>query len=158
MQNVPGAVAENIVEHHSRLNSGSNSAAALGRWEVRVIQIKRAYEPASKTDGARILVERLWPRGIKKAALSLDAWLKDVAPSTELRQWFRHDPAKWREFRKRYGRELEQNPEPWERLLRARRGRLTLVYSSHDEEHNNAVALKEFLEQKMKPWFRHKAA
>jgi uncharacterized protein YeaO (DUF488 family) len=124
-----------------------------------MIQIKRAYEPASKTDGARFLVERLWPRGIKKEALSLDAWLKDVAPSTELRQWFQHDPAKWQEFRKRYSRELEDNPEAWERLLsRGRRGRVTLVYSSHDEEHNNAVALKNFLEQKMKSSVRHKAA
>jgi len=124
-----------------------------------MIQIKRAYEPASKTDGARFLVERLWPRGIKKEALPLDDWLKDVAPSTELRQWFHHDPAKWQQFRKRYSRELDENPGPWERLLgRARRGRVTLVYSSHDEEHNNAVALKEFLEQKIKPSSRHKAA
>jgi uncharacterized protein YeaO (DUF488 family) len=124
-----------------------------------MIQTKRAYEPASKTDGTRILVERLWPRGIKKEALSLDNWLKDVAPSTELRQWFQHDPAKWQEFRKRYSRELEENPEPWQRLLsRARRGRLTLVYSSHDEEHNNAVALKEFLERKLKSSARHQAA
>lgn len=124
-----------------------------------MIQTKRAYEPTSKTDGARILVERLWPRGIKKEALSLDTWLKDVAPSTELRQWFQHDPAKWQEFRKRYWRELEGNLEPWQRLLsRARRGRLTLVYSSHDEEHNNAVALKEFLEQKLKSSVRHQAA
>ena len=124
-----------------------------------MIQTKRAYEPTSKTDGARILVERLWPRGIKKEALSLDTWLKDVAPSTELRQWFQHDPAKWQEFRKRYSRELEENPEPWQRLLsRARRGRLTLVYSSHDQEHNNAVALKEFLERKLKSPARHQAA
>ena len=124
-----------------------------------MVQIKRAYEPASKTDGARFLVERLWPRGIKKEALPLDDWLKDVAPSTELRQWFHHDPAKWQQFRKRYCRELDENPGPWERLLsRARRGRVTLVYSSHDEEHNNAAALKEFLEQKMKPSSRHKAA
>jgi len=125
-----------------------------------MIQIKRAYEPASETDGARILVERLWPRGIKKEALSLDTWVKEVAPSTELRKWFQHDPAKWREFRKRYSRELEENPEPWQQLLnRARRGRLTMVYSSYDEEHNNAVALKEFLEQKqLKSPARHRAA
>lgn len=124
-----------------------------------MIQTKRAYEPASKADGARFLVERLWPRGVKKEALPLDAWLKDVAPSTGLRQWFQHDPAKWQEFRKRYSRELEDNPEPWEQLLsRARRGRVTLVYSSHDEEHNNAVALKTFLEQQMKSSSRNKAA
>jgi len=124
-----------------------------------MIQTKRAYEPTSETDGARILVERLWPRGIKKEALSLDTWLKDVAPSTELRQWFQHDPAKWHEFRKRYSRELEENPEPWQQLLsRARRGKLTLVYSSHDEEHNNAVALRQFLERKLKSPARHQAA
>ncbi len=124
-----------------------------------MIRIKRAYEAASKADGERILVERLWPRGIKKEALSLDTWLKDVAPSTELRQWFQHDPAKWQQFRKRYLRELQENPGPWQQLLsRARRGRVTLVYSSHDQEHNNAVALKEFLEQKMKSFSRSKAA
>ena len=124
-----------------------------------MIQTKRAYEPTSETDGARVLVERLWPRGIKKEALSLDTWLKDVAPSTELRQWFQHDAAKWQEFRKRYSRELEENSEPWQRLLsRARRGRLTLVYSSHDEKHNNAVVLKEFLERKLKSSARHQAA
>ncbi len=124
-----------------------------------MIRIKRAYEAASKADGERILVERLWPRGIKKEVLSLDAWQKDVAPSTELRRWFQHDSAKWQEFRKRYSRELEENPERWQRLLsHARRGRVTLVYSSHDQEHNNAVALKGFLEQRMKSFSRHKAA
>lgn len=116
-----------------------------------MIQIKRAYEDASKTDGARFLVERLWPRGVKKENLQVQDWYKEVAPSTKLRQWFQHDPAKWSEFRRRYFRELEKNRNTWEPLVtRARRGRVTLVYSAHDTEHNNAVALKEFLESKMK--------
>ena len=116
-----------------------------------MIQVKRAYEQPSKDDGERVLVERLWPRGVKKNNLQVEAWLKDVAPSTELRQWFQHDPAKWDEFRRRYFRELEKHPEAWQPLLaRARRGRVTLVYSAHDTEHNNAVALKEFLDRKIK--------
>ena len=116
-----------------------------------MVQVKRAYEQSSKDDGERFLVERLWPRGVKKENLRLEAWLKDVAPSTELRQWFQHDPAKWDEFRRRYFRELEKHSEAWQPLLaRARRGRVTLVYSAHDTEHNNAIALKEFLERKIK--------
>lgn len=115
-----------------------------------MIQIKRAYERATKNDGARFLVERLWPRGVKKENLQID-WLKEVAPSSELRKWFQHDPAKWGEFRQRYFRELEKHPDGWQPLLtRARRGRVTLVYSAHDTEHNNAVALKEFLDQKIR--------
>ena len=113
-----------------------------------MIQLKRAYEPASKSDGTRFLVERLWPRGVKKQALRMDGWLKDVAPSAQLRKWFSHDPAKWTEFRRRYFEELRANPPAWQPLLSAaRRGRLTLVYSSHDTAHNNAVALKEFLQR-----------
>jgi len=124
------------------------------RWDVRrpaMIQVKRAYEHSSKDDGKRFLVERLWPRGVKKQSLRVEAWLKDVAPSSELRQWFQHDPAKWDEFRRRYFRELEKHSEAWQPLLaRGRRGRVTLVYSAHDTEHNNAIALKEFLERKIK--------
>ncbi len=116
-----------------------------------MIQVKRVYAPASRSDGARFLVERLWPRGIKKESLQVGAWLKDVAPSAELRSWFQHDPAKWAAFRQRYFRELQQHPDVWQSLLaRARRSRVTLVYSAHDTEHNNAVALKEFLEKKLK--------
>lgn len=116
-----------------------------------MIQVKRVYEPASKSDGARFLVERLWPRGIKKESLQVEAWLREVAPSAELRSWFQHDPARWAEFRQRYFKELQQRPEVWEALLtRALRGRVTLVYSAHDTEHNNAVALKEFLDKKLK--------
>lgn len=116
-----------------------------------MIKLKRAYEPASASDRTRYLVERLWPRGVKKTVLHIDAWLKDVAPSTALRQWFSHDPKKWDEFRRRYRRELAANPDALEPILKAaRRGSVTLVYSSHDVAHNNAVALKEYLEDKTK--------
>jgi uncharacterized protein YeaO (DUF488 family) len=112
-----------------------------------MVKLKRVYDPISRTDGARFLVERLWPRGLSKETLHLTAWLKDVGPSTELRQWFNHDPLKWPLFRTRYFRELDSHPESWRPILTAaRRGMVTLVYSSHDEEHNNAVALKEFLQ------------
>ena len=116
-----------------------------------MIQIKRAYEHLSKDDGELFLVERLWPRGVKKENLRVEAWLKDVAPSTELREWFEHDPAKWDEFRRRYFRELDKHAAAWQPLLaRAGRGRVTLVYSAHDTEHNNALALKEFLDRRIK--------
>ncbi len=114
-----------------------------------MVKLKRVYDPASPADGTRFLVERLWPRGVAKDKLQLTAWLKDVGPSTELRQWFGHDPEKWAQFRTRYFRELDSRPESWEPILSAaRRGTVTLVYSSHDQQHNNAVALKEYLEAK----------
>ncbi len=116
-----------------------------------MIRLKRVYEPAGDQDGTRFLVERLWPRGIKKSALHMEAWLKDAAPSTELRQWFQHDPARWEEFRRRYGEELKTRPDAWQPILEAaRRGTVSLLYSSHDQEHNNAVALKMFLEGRLK--------
>jgi uncharacterized protein YeaO (DUF488 family) len=116
-----------------------------------MIQLKRAYDKPSRTDGPRFLVERLWPRGVKKSSLPIVAWLKDAAPSTELRKWFSHDPARWLEFRKRYFAELKSRPEAWMPLVEAaRKGTVTLIYSSHDEVHNNAVALDEFLERKLK--------
>jgi uncharacterized protein YeaO (DUF488 family) len=113
-----------------------------------MIRIRRAYEPAAH-DGSRVvLVDRLWPRGVRKTALKLDAWLKDVAPSTELRRWFGHDPEKWREFHRRYSHELERNPGALTPLLvAAAAGDVTLVYSAHDVEHNQAVVLKEFLDE-----------
>ena len=112
-----------------------------------MIALKRVYEPVDEGDGTRFLVERLWPRGVRKDALVLDAWLKDVAPSTELRRWFGHDPARWREFRERYAAELEARPDAWAPIVQAdRSGTVTLLYSSHDTEHNNAVALKAYLE------------
>ena len=114
-----------------------------------MITLKRAYDPISRTDGTRFLVERLWPRGVSKAKLRVDAWLKEVGPSTELRQWFDHDPDKWDEFRRRYFRELDSRPEAWQPIVSAaRHGRVTLVYSSHDTQHNNAVALQEYVQTK----------
>jgi uncharacterized protein YeaO (DUF488 family) len=117
-----------------------------------MIKLKRAYDSASKDDGIRFLVERLWPRGVNKTALRLDAWLKDVAPSTELRRWFSHDPSKWIEFQRRYSAELNAKPEAVKPILDAdwRGGHVTLVYSSHDKEHNNAVALKAYLVAKIR--------
>ena len=114
-----------------------------------MIKVKRAYEPVSRTDGARFLVERLWPRGVFKAKLWIDAWLKEVGPSTELRKWFNHDPAKWGKFRQRYFRELDSRPQAWQPIVSAaRRGSVTLVYSSRDTRHNNAVALQEYVRRK----------
>lgn len=114
-----------------------------------MIQIKRSYEPPAREDGRRFLVERLWPRGMKKEALHADAWLKDVAPSTELRQWFGHRTERWDEFRRRYRRELSANAEAWARLLDASdRGTVTLLYSAHDTEHNGARVLREFLAER----------
>jgi uncharacterized protein YeaO (DUF488 family) len=115
-----------------------------------MIMLKRAYEPVAREDGTRFLVERLWPRGVRKDALRLDAWLKDVAPSTKLRQWFGHDPAKWPEFQRRYRSELDRNAGALDPILKAaRRGRVTLIYSSHDQEHNNAVVLKTYIESRL---------
>ena len=117
---------------------------------TKMIQLKRVYDKAAPEDGKRFLVERLWPRGIKKSALRIDAWLKEVGPSTSLRKWFGHDPERWAEFRRRYFHELEKNAEACKPIKRAaERGRVTLVYSSHDTERNNAVALREFLEAKL---------
>ncbi len=115
-----------------------------------MISLRRAYEPAKRGEGRLFLVERLWPRGVKKENLAVDAWLKDVAPSAELRKWFSHDPAKWKEFRRRYFAELSAHSDALRPLLdAARHGDITLIYSSHDQEHNNAVALKEYLERKL---------
>lgn len=115
-----------------------------------MIILKRAYEPVAREDGTRFLVERLWPRGVKRDALRLDAWLKEVAPTTKLRQWFGHDPAKWPEFQRRYRAELDRNAGALEPILKAvHRGRVTLIYSSHDQEHNNAVVLKTYIESRL---------
>ncbi|PSJ59284.1 DUF488 domain-containing protein [Pseudaminobacter soli (ex Li et al. 2025)] len=110
------------------------------------VRLKRAYEPPSAEDGTRILVDRLWPRGVRKADAAIDEWMKDIAPSTELRQWFGHDPEKWDEFRRRYRAELARHGPELDRLREiARAGVLTLVYSAHDEAHNDAVVLREVL-------------
>jgi uncharacterized protein YeaO (DUF488 family) len=117
--------------------------------EKIMIQLKRVRDPSAKADGVRFLVERLWPRGVKKEELKLDAWLKNVAPSTELRKWFSHDPARWQEFQRRYRAELDQHPEAWQPILdAANESGVTLLFSSHDAARNNAVALKEYLETK----------
>jgi uncharacterized protein YeaO (DUF488 family) len=111
-----------------------------------MVKLKRAYEPAAPGDGYRVLVERLWPRGVRKLDLALDEWLKDIAPSTELRKWFSHDPERWAEFKRRYLEELRVSPalDSLKALAaRASKGNLTLVFSSHDAEHNNAVVLLE---------------
>ena len=110
------------------------------------IQIKRAYEPPLDVDGTRILIDRLWPRGVKKEALALNQWAKELAPSTELRQWFGHDPALWPEFRQRYAAELRPHAELLESLrAMARQGTITMVYGCHEEAYNNAVDMREFL-------------
>jgi uncharacterized protein YeaO (DUF488 family) len=115
-----------------------------------MIQIKKVYDPPDRHDGIRYLVERLWPRGMKKERLQIDGWLKDLAPSDALRKWFGHDPAKWEEFRRRYVAELERNRDTWKPILDvARKGTVTLIYSAHDQEHNSALALKAFLEERL---------
>lgn len=111
-----------------------------------MIQLERVYDEGPHASGVRFLVERLWPRGLKKADLPLDGWLKDVSPSTELRRWFSHDPAKWEEFRRRYFLELDAQPGAVAALAaRARSEHVTLLFAAHDEQHNNAVALREYL-------------
>ena len=115
------------------------------------IDLKRAYDPPAKSDGRRILVDRVWPRGIARHDLQIDAWLKDLAPSTKLRKWFGHDPTKWDEFKERYALELEQRSEPLGELVeKARGGHVTLIFSAKDTQHNNAVALREHLERRLK--------
>jgi len=110
------------------------------------VLIKRAYEPPAPEDGVRVLIDRLWPRGVKKEALALDQWAKELAPSTALRQWFGHDPARWAEFQKRYATELQTQAEALDALrVRARRSTVTLVYGAHDEAHNNAVVVRALL-------------
>jgi uncharacterized protein YeaO (DUF488 family) len=115
-----------------------------------MLKIKRVYENASAGDGVRFLVDRLWPRGIKKEDLKMKAWLKEVSPSPDLRKWYSHDVAKWEEFQQRYRAELKSNPKAWQPILEvARQGNVTLLYSAKDTEHNSALVLKEFLKEKV---------
>ena len=134
---------------------GSLRPACLGvacrmmrrRLTVMRIRVKRVYDPPSPEDGARLLVDRLWPRGLKREAAHLDGWHKEVAPSDELRRWFGHDPARWDEFCRRYFAELDARPEAWRPLLEAaKKGAVTLLFGAQDTQHNNAVALKAYLE------------
>ncbi|WKZ20154.1 MAG: DUF488 domain-containing protein [Candidatus Jettenia sp. CY-1] len=114
-----------------------------------MIYLKRAYDAPSKNDGYRVLVDRMWPRGVSKEKAHIHSWLKEIAPSNELRKWFGHDPEKWEEFRNRYYRELENQSEVVEQLVRkAGEGTLTLVFAAKNKSFNNAVALKEYLEKR----------
>ena len=123
---------------------GNHEPPADGK---HVIKLKRVYLQAAKEDGLRVLVERLWPRGFTREQAALDVWLKEVAPSPELRRWFGHDPAKWQEFCQRYWRELADKKEQTDFLRQeSRKGVVTLVYAARDEEHNAALALKKFIE------------
>ncbi len=113
-----------------------------------MMRLKRAYDPPEEGDGLRVLVDRLWPRGLRKSSASVDLWMKEIAPSDELRHWFGHEDERWPEFRKRYWKELEGKKELVEKLARAAsEGPVTLLFAAHDAEHNNAVALKEYLER-----------
>lgn len=114
--------------------------------KAEAIKLKRAYAAKADTDGARLLVDRIWPRGLSKERAALDAWLKDVAPSTELRHWFNHEPERWEEFRKRYTKELEHRQEELKLVADfLKKGGITLLYAASDDEHNNAVVLRDFL-------------
>lgn len=124
-----------------------------------MIRTKRIYDEPEPGDGDRFLVDRLWPRGVKKDAAKIVDWLKAAAPSDALRKWYGHDPGKWGEFQKRYFVELGQNPEAWRPLLDAARKRdITLLFGKRDTEHNNAVALKMFLERQIKAGGRRKSS
>jgi uncharacterized protein YeaO (DUF488 family) len=113
-----------------------------------MIKVKRIYDPPSPDDGLRFLVDRIWPRGLSKEAVKLDAWLKELAPTNELRHWYGHDPARWNVFQRRYFAELDKIPTVKQTILPAeRRGTVTLLFAARDIEHNNAVALKSYLEQ-----------
>jgi uncharacterized protein YeaO (DUF488 family) len=110
------------------------------------IKLKRAYVSAGSGDGTRILIDRLWPRGVKKADAAIDLWAKDIAPSTALRRWFGHDPARWQDFRRRYSDEIHRRRDRLDELRTlARKGRITLVFAAHDEIHNDAIVLRDIL-------------
>jgi uncharacterized protein YeaO (DUF488 family) len=136
-----------------RASAGAQATCSLGadepmsgRIAAGNVRLKRAYERPSTDDGTRILIDRLWPRGVPTKAAALDLWMKDIAPSSKLRSWFGHDPARWQEFRRRYADEVRRNAEPFSRLRAlVREGRITLVYGARDEAHNHAVVLRDLL-------------
>jgi uncharacterized protein YeaO (DUF488 family) len=126
---------------------------------IDMIKIKRVYDAPSRGDGKRILIDRLWPRGVKKDEARIDAWMKDVAPSGDLRKWFGHDPEKWGEFKRRFFAELKNKKDLVDQLAgMARKGRVTLLFQSKEERFNNAVALKEYLEARRKNASSNKTA
>ena len=117
-----------------------------GKIPASHIKLKRAYESPAADDGKRILVDRLWPRGVKKADAAIDEWMKEIAPSTDLRKWFGHDSARWQEFRRRYKSEIREHADEFERLrMLAQHDRITLVFAAHDETRNNAVVIRDLL-------------
>lgn len=110
------------------------------------IRLKRAYDSADSDDGTRVLIDRLWPRGVRKADAAIDVWARDIAPSTALRKWFGHDPDRWHEFRRRYSEEIHRHRDQLDELRTlAEKGRITLVFAAHDEAHNDAVVLRDIL-------------
>lgn len=118
----------------------------MSRIAASRVRLKRPYEPPAASDGTRVLIDRLWPRGVRKDAAALDLWLKGIGPSTELRKWFGHEPSRWAEFRRRYADEIAQKPQLLAQLRDiARQGVLTMVYSAHDEQHNDALVLQELI-------------
>ena len=127
----------------------ANVIGFIERYEAMTkttVQVKRVYEPPSGDDGVRVLVDRLWPRGLTKTRAAVDLWLKDLAPSVRLRRWFNHDPSRWAEFKHRYGEELDAKKAAVAALIgAAKRGRVTLVFGARDPEHNNATALYSYL-------------
>jgi uncharacterized protein YeaO (DUF488 family) len=128
---------------------GYGAGAMKTKVPASNVRLKRAYEPAAADDGTRILIDRLWPRGISKERAAIDQWMKDIAPSTQLRKWFGHDPARWEEFRRRYAKEIRQHADLLEQLrVLARQGQITLVYSARDEKRNDAVELRELILRK----------
>jgi uncharacterized protein YeaO (DUF488 family) len=132
----------------------TRSVVVFERWFTTVmdVKLKRVYEPAEQSDGYRVLIDRLWPRGVSREAAQLSDWARDIAPSTELRVWFNHDPTRFAEFRRRYLDELATQTDQLKRLRRiANDGRLTLVYAAHDQEHNDAVVLAEVLRRGRRP-------
>ena len=122
-------------------------AMVMGKKVVAAnVRLKRAYNAPSPSDGTRILIDRLWPRGVRKATAAIDMWAKDIAPSTALRKWFGHDPARWQQFRRRYSEEIHRRRDRLDELRAlAERGRITLVFAAHDEVHNDAVVLRDIL-------------
>lgn len=130
---------------HKHISAGhSDIIKTMGKYSIK---LKRVYEPAEKSDGFRILVDRLWPRGMSKKEAKIDLWLKDIAPSNELRKWFSHDPARWDKFQERYKKELQKNKAAIQQLkvVLEKEKKVTLLFSASDTEHNNAVALTKIL-------------